>query len=146
VALRGTGPEPLREANDAGRAAVSSALKRAREILKTAGGRKDLEETRLASTLLGAAADTQSAELLKRGTLTAELKPPGFEAALGALGAGPAKPRTAARRPKADDASSRKMRVAEEKRRREAITALCRQEREAVKAEKAASRPEREAD
>jgi hypothetical protein len=145
AALRGVGPEPLREANDAWRAAVSSALKRAREILKTAGGRQDLEEPRLVATLLGAAADTKSAELLKRGKLTEELKPPGFEAALGVLGAGPAKPRTAARRPKADEASSRKVRVAEEKRRREAVTALRSREREAAKAEKAASRAEREA-
>ena len=37
-ALRGDGPEPLREANDAWRAAVSSVLKRAREILRTDWG------------------------------------------------------------------------------------------------------------
>ena len=58
------------------------------------------------ATLLGAAADTKSAELLKRGRLTQELEPPGFEAALGALGAGPAKPRTVVRPPNADEASS----------------------------------------
>jgi hypothetical protein len=53
AALRGVGPAPLREANNAWRAAVSSALKRAREILKTAGGRQDLEEPRLVRPPLG---------------------------------------------------------------------------------------------
>ena len=143
AALRGVGPEPLREANDAWRAAVSSALKRAREILKTAGGRQQLEEARLVATLLGAAADTKNAQLLKRGKLTEELEPPGFEAALGALVARPAKLRAAVRR--RAGIKGPRIRVAEEKRRREAATALHNQEQEAAKAETTASRAERQA-
>jgi hypothetical protein len=135
ASLKGSGPAPLREANEAWRAAVAQAL---REIRRIAG--RGIDEPRIVATLAGAVADPAQAERLARGRLTDELQPPGIEGVLDALAkAPPSRPRAAAE-PRAAMVTSNATRLAEERRRREAAKELREREHAAAKARKEALR------
>jgi hypothetical protein len=135
ASLKGSGPAPLREANEAWRAAVARAL----QGIRTIAGR-DIDEPRIVATLTGAVADPAHANRLAHGQLTDELQPPGIEGVLGELAkAPPPRPRPPAE-PETAKATSEGVRRAEERRQREAAKLLREQEREAAKARKEASR------
>jgi hypothetical protein len=135
ASLKGSGPAPLREANEAWRAAVARAL---REIRRIAG--RGIDEPRIVATLSGAVADPAQADRLARGRLTDELQPPGIEGVLDALAkAPPSRPRAVAE-PSAAGATSNTTRLAEQRRQREAAKELREQERAAAKARKEALR------
>jgi hypothetical protein len=136
ASLKGSGPAPLREANEAWRAAVARALQGIRTI-----ARRDIDEPRIVATLTGAVADPAHANRLARGQLTDELQPPGIEGVLGELAKAPPRPRPLVEQG-TENATSDAVRRAEERRQREAAKALREQERKAAKARKEASRAE----
>jgi hypothetical protein len=137
ASLKGSGPAPLREANEAWRAAVARAL----QGIRTIAGR-DIDEPRIVATLTGAVADSAHANRLAHGQLTEELQPPGIEGILGELAkAPPPRPRPAAEKETAKDTSDA-VRRSEERRQREAAKALRERAREAATARKEASRAE----
>jgi len=132
ASLEGAGPGPLREANEAWRAAVARALQAIRGI---AG--RGIDEPRIVATLTGAVADPAHANRFSRGRLTDELEPPGLEGVLGRLAKAPSRPRAAARR-RTGEAASGAVRRAERRRQREAARRLRERERDAEKARKEA--------
>jgi hypothetical protein len=137
VSLKGSGPAPLRQANEAWRAAVARAL----QEMRTIAGR-GIEEPRIVATLTGAVADPAHADRFGRGQLTDELQPPGIEGVLGELAKAPSpRPRPPAGQETAK-ATSEAVRRAEQRRQREAAKALRDREREVTKARKEALRAE----
>ena len=71
------------------RAHLGALLQRARDVLRREGHQVNPAlERRISNTLLGAAADRRLADDLRHGRLTSEVQAPGFEALLGAPGAG----------------------------------------------------------
>jgi len=149
-AQRGVGPESLREASKAWHGAVAKLVKRGRDILESAGHR-EVAESRVTTTLLGASADETKAKLLLGGRLTDEVKPPGFEGLLGNLGTQaverPVRRRSAPRPAQTIQlmSNTRRERTEGQERQREheaKLRALSRQltrsQKEAAKAEKAA--------
>lgn len=78
-------PRGTAEALSAQRAALDMLVSRGREIVTGAGLTASTQALRrLSDTLMGAAVDREHAEALRRGELTKELPPPGFEAFSGA--------------------------------------------------------------
>ena len=78
-------PRAAAEAVRAQRAALETLVARGRDVLAGAGLTATQQTLRrLSDTLMGAAADRQHADALRRGELTQELAAPGFEAFSGA--------------------------------------------------------------
>jgi hypothetical protein len=137
--LKGLGSTLLREANEAWRVAVTAAL---RQIRKIAG--RSIDEPRIVSTLMGAVADPEHADLLVRGRLTEELEPPGVEGVLGELAKAPPAPRKGAMEQQGSEATpSTEGLGPEHERRREAARELRSRERETKKAKRRAESAER---
>jgi hypothetical protein len=100
------------------RAHLGTLLQRARDVLRREGHRvTPALERRISNTLLGAAADGRLADDLRHGRLTSGVQAPGFDALLGAPGAGRRPPAklTGKRVPPAPTASTSKAQVVEER-------------------------------
>jgi hypothetical protein len=119
-ALSGADAEPLRQANDERRAAVSRLAERARELLEREGvGGAAFDD--VVSTLDAAAVDDGAAEAIAGGRLVRPMRPPtgfGETAALTVLpGGGRGGERPAARDARADDEDRGRARLVRELRR-----------------------------
>jgi hypothetical protein len=96
------------------RAHLGTLLQRARDVLRREGHRvTPALERRISNTLLGAAADGRLADDLRHGRLTSGVQAPGFDALLGAPGAGRRPP--GKRVPPAPTASASKAQAVEER-------------------------------
>jgi hypothetical protein len=149
-AAAGSSPEAFQEA----RREEQRALERLAEAARAIAERNGVSPTvvgRVTATLRAASLTTEGRELLKRGRLTQELEPPGFEALLGLPDAG-ARPegRRQARPPrpaKAADARTQQRRAITEARTRVRSLRAEQQRlaKEAAAAEREAERAERDA-
>jgi hypothetical protein len=142
-AAKGGSPEAFPEARREEQLALERLAEAAREIAGREGvGAGAVEKA--TQSLRAASLTEEGRELLKRGRLTEELEPPGFEALAGL----PAPAQRPAKRPRkgADDRAERRKQIAEA---RERVRALRAEERESDKAardaERSAERTEREA-
>jgi len=133
--LRGSGGHVLREASESWRAAVTHALVRIREL-----SNRPIDEPRIAATLRGAVSDPEDAKLLQRGRLTQELKPPGIETVLSAVGEARPQGSTGHARRAAEASTNRKTVSLERQRKREAAKKTRALERAAAKARQEAER------
>lgn len=75
--------DAIREATRRRHRALGDAIRVARETLRQSGGR-NVDERRLAATLLGASLDENAGKRLLRGELDREIEPPAFEAMMDA--------------------------------------------------------------
>jgi hypothetical protein len=131
-AAAGASSETFAEARRDEQHAVAQLAKAAREIARRAAiGAPAVEKA--TETLRAASLTSEGRELLRRGRLTEELEPPGFEVLTG-MPSAPAKPK---RKPARDQGAEKRQAL---RRARERVGQLRAEERELLKAAQAAAR------
>ena len=135
-AASGRGPESFLEARRDERRALERLAQAARAIARSAGLSASTVD-RATETLRAASLTSEGRDLLKRGRLTQELQPPGFEALSGLSGAAPRTKLGSAKSASDDKGAARRQALKDA---REHLRELRSEEREGARAARSAER------